>query len=61
MGAQERLVSRRPDGRELVDLVLDERSFRSWDEPPAEPPMTEGYAAEVAAARHRSGRGRDDR
>lgn len=48
-------MSRGPSARELVDLVLDDGSFRSWDEPPADPPMTEAYAAEVESTRARTG------
>ncbi len=45
-----------PGARELVDLVLDPGSFRSWDSPPVEPQITtETYAAELAAARERTG------
>src|SRR5690606_8405847 len=41
--------------RELVDLVLDAGSYRSWDTPvpPGEP--DERYAAALAAARERTG------
>ena len=48
-------MSRGPTARELVDLVLDPSSFRSWDEPPVDPPMTEAYAQELRAARERTG------
>ena len=48
-------MSRGPSARELVGLVLDDGSFRSWDGPPADPPMGEAYAAELAAARERTG------
>jgi acyl-CoA carboxylase subunit beta len=49
-------VSRRPGARDLIDLVLDEASFKSWDTPPPAPPqMSEAYAAELAEARERSG------
>ncbi|MBK5248447.1 MAG: acetyl-CoA carboxylase carboxyltransferase subunit alpha/beta [Actinomycetales bacterium] len=36
-------------------MVLDEGSFRSWDEPPVQHPQTEAYAAELASARERTG------
>jgi acetyl-CoA carboxylase carboxyl transferase subunit beta len=48
-------VSRHPGARELVDLVLDPGSFRSWDEPPVDPPATAAYAQELRAARERTG------
>ena len=33
---------------ELIDLVLDEGSFTSWDVPPLRGPVSEAYAAELA-------------
>jgi len=49
-------VSRRLGALDLVDLVLDDGSFKSWDTPPPAPPeMNETYAAELAEARERSG------
>jgi acyl-CoA carboxylase subunit beta len=49
-------VSRRLGALDLVDLVLDEASFKSWDTPPPPPPeMTQAYAAELAEAREHSG------
>ena len=49
-------MSRRLGARDLVDLVLDDASFKSWDSPPPTPPeMSEAYAAELAEARERSG------
>ena len=44
-----------PDARALVDLVLDDGSYLSWDDPPCDPPMTGPYAGELAAARERTG------
>ncbi len=41
--------------RALIDLVLDEDSFLSWDEPPCDPPSAGSYADELAAARERTG------
>ena len=41
--------------RELVDLVLDDGSFESWDAPPTYTGVSEAYAADLAAARERSG------
>src|SRR6478735_6292026 len=40
---------------ELIDLVLDEGSWSSWDAPPAYGELSEVYAAELAAAREKSG------
>ena len=40
---------------ELLDLVLDEGSWTSWDTPPSYGDISEEYAAELAAARERSG------
>jgi acyl-CoA carboxylase subunit beta len=49
-------VTRRLGARELLDLVLDDASFKSWDAPPRTPEdLTESYAAELAEARERSG------
>nr|PZN46157.1 MAG: acetyl-CoA carboxyl transferase [Actinomycetota bacterium] len=47
---------RRPDARTLISTVLDEASWRSWDEPPVDPaPPGSPYADELAAARERTG------
>lgn len=43
-----------PHAQALVDLVLDDNSFLSWDEPPRDPPSTDAYAAELAATRERT-------
>ena len=48
-------MARGPDAETLVAMVLDEGSFRSWDEPPVLHPMTDEYAAELAATRERTG------
>ncbi len=40
---------------ELIDLVLDDGSYTSWDTPPAQRPASQEYAAELAAARERTG------
>src|ERR1041384_1540517 len=40
---------------ELIDLVLDEGLGASWDTPPSYAGITEEYAAELAAAREKSG------
>lgn len=49
-------MSRRLGAHDLVDLVLDEASFKSWDTTPITPAeMSESYAAELAEARERSG------
>jgi acetyl-CoA carboxylase carboxyl transferase subunit beta len=48
-------VSSRLSATELIELVLDDGSFRSWDAPPVQPPVSHAYAAELAAARAASG------
>jgi len=49
-------VTRHLGARELIDLVLDEASFSSWDGPAPSPlHMTDAYAAELAEARERTG------
>ena len=46
----------RMGARELIGTVLDEGSWRSWDEPVSDPePIDPSYAAELAAARERTG------
>jgi acetyl-CoA carboxylase carboxyl transferase subunit beta len=40
---------------ELIDLVLDEGSWSSWDTPPVRGPVSEEYAAELAAAAEKTG------
>ncbi|KZE18187.1 carboxyl transferase domain-containing protein [Brevibacterium casei] len=47
----------RLNATELVGIVLDEGSFVSWDEPPVTPAggVSADYAAELAAAREKSG------
>ncbi len=45
----------RLNARELVDLVLDDGSWQSWDSPPEQGTVAEQYAAELAAAAERSG------
>ena len=44
-----------PLGRELIDLVLDEDSWTSWDTAPDRAGVAAAYAAELAAAQERSG------
>jgi acetyl-CoA carboxylase carboxyl transferase subunit beta len=46
---------RRLSARELIDLVLDEGSWSSWDEAPDRAGVSPEYAAELAAAEERSG------
>lgn len=41
--------------RELIELTLDDGSFRSWDAPPVDVHPEPSYAEELAAARERSG------
>lgn len=45
----------RPGARELVELVLDDGSFTSWDAPVDLSGLPEGYRAELTAAAERSG------
>jgi acyl-CoA carboxylase subunit beta len=45
----------RISARQLRDAVLDPGSFVSWDAPPVPVAMTDGYAAELAAARAATG------
>ena len=41
---------------ELIDAVVDPGSWRSWDEPVADPPdIDPGYTADLARARERTG------
>ena len=40
---------------ELIDLVLDDGTFRCWDVPPPARTVSPQYAAELAAARRRTG------
>ncbi|MEP9382174.1 carboxyl transferase domain-containing protein [Nocardioides cheoyonin] len=49
------MAGQRPTARELIDLVLDDGSFESWDTPPSYGEIGGAYAAELAAARERSG------
>lgn len=46
---------RRLTARQLLDLALDPGSFTSWDAPPLPVPASPAYAAELAAARARTG------
>ena len=45
----------RLSARDLIDLVLDEGSWTSWDTPPERGEVSEEYAAELAAAAEKSG------
>ncbi|SLK03249.1 carboxyl transferase domain-containing protein [Arthrobacter sp. P2b] len=40
---------------ELLDIVVDEGSFISWDTPAQEPALSDDYARDLAKARERSG------
>jgi acetyl-CoA carboxylase beta subunit/acetyl-CoA carboxylase alpha subunit len=40
---------------ELIDAVVDQDSFVSWDTPPHQPALSEEYARDLARARERSG------
>jgi acetyl-CoA carboxylase carboxyl transferase subunit beta len=46
---------RRRSARELIDATLDPDTWRSWDDPPLAIPVDDAYAAELAAAREKSG------
>ncbi len=48
-------MSERLSASELIDLVLDEGSFVSWDTPPERGPISEAYAVELAAAQEKTG------
>ncbi|MBV2155905.1 carboxyl transferase domain-containing protein [Kitasatospora sp. SUK 42] len=44
-----------PTAHQLIGLLVDPGSFRSWDEPPAGPPADPGYRASLDRARERTG------
>ncbi|GAA4285436.1 carboxyl transferase domain-containing protein [Brevibacterium daeguense] len=50
-------MASRLDSRGLIDLVIDDSTFVSWDTAPVTPAggISEDYAAELAAAREKSG------
>lgn len=48
-------MAERLTAHQLIGLVLDEGSWESWDVPPAYGPISEQYAADLLAARERSG------
>ena len=48
-------MSDRLSATELIDLVLDEGSWTSWDTPPVRGPVSEAYAAELKAAEEKTG------
>lgn len=48
-------MSDRLSATELIDLVLDEGSWTSWDTPPVRGPISAAYAAELRAAEERTG------
>ena len=45
----------RLSAHDLIDLVLDEGSWTSWDTAPSRDGVSEAYAAELAAAAEKSG------
>lgn len=49
------LKTARIGAAELLGIVLDEDSFESWDTTPQQPPLSESYAADLEAARIKSG------
>ncbi|MYM20534.1 acetyl-CoA carboxyl transferase [Brevibacterium sp. 5221] len=50
-------MAQRLDSRGLIDMVVDDSTFVSWDEEPIVPGagISESYAADLAAAREKSG------
>ncbi|MDQ1106430.1 carboxyl transferase domain-containing protein [Nocardioides zeae] len=48
-------MSTRLTSHDLVDLVIDAGTWRSWDTPPDRTGLSEGYAAELAAAAEKAG------
>jgi acetyl-CoA carboxylase carboxyl transferase subunit beta len=48
-------MSERPGARELIDLVLDPGSFRSWDQPVDMSSYSPGYRRELRAAATKAG------
>ena len=50
-----RAMPRRPGAHELVDQVVDEASFVSWDEPISRDGLDEGYRQALDAAAARAG------
>ncbi|MCA1981766.1 acetyl-CoA carboxylase carboxyltransferase subunit alpha/beta [Nocardioides nematodiphilus] len=48
-------MGKRPSATELIDLVLDEGSWESWDAPPSYGEISEAYQADLVAAREKSG------
>ncbi|MEV7429841.1 MULTISPECIES: carboxyl transferase domain-containing protein [unclassified Nocardioides] len=49
------MTVRRPSARQLIELVLDEGSWTSWDSRPVREGISPEYAAELAAAEEKSG------
>ncbi|WP_067432384.1 carboxyl transferase domain-containing protein [Nocardioides jensenii] len=49
------MTTTRLSARQLIDLVLDDGSWTSWDVPPARRDVTEEYAAQLAAAQEKAG------
>lgn len=45
----------RPSARALIDTVLDDGTWTSWDRPAPSPGADAGYAATLARARERTG------
>jgi acetyl-CoA carboxylase carboxyl transferase subunit beta len=48
-------VTKRLNARELVDLVLDDDTYVSWDAPPVDVGATGKYADELAQAQEKTG------
>ena len=47
--------ARRPGGREMLELVLDDGTYTSWDVAPVQVRTSPAYAAELVRAAERSG------
>lgn len=48
-------MAARRTARDLIDLIVDDGTFRGWDTPPSYPDLPPSYADELAAARERTG------
>lgn len=45
----------RASAHRLIEMLVDDGSWQSWDRPVVDPPVNAGYAAELAKARQRTG------
>ncbi|TFD55670.1 carboxyl transferase domain-containing protein [Cryobacterium sp. Hh38] len=55
MISQPALATRHLNATELIDVVLDNGSFTSWDQPVVDPDPNEAYRADLVKARAKSG------